>query len=70
LFLVIDDLASGRLCVPFGPLGIRKRTYYAQFKTDSRTSKAIANFCTWLQDAGHETEQSTLAWGRLQGWEF
>jgi LysR family transcriptional regulator, glycine cleavage system transcriptional activator len=70
LFLVIDDLASGRLCVPFGALGVRKRTYYAQFRADSHASKAIANFCTWLQDAGHETEQSTLAWGRSQGWEF
>jgi LysR family transcriptional regulator, glycine cleavage system transcriptional activator len=70
LFLVIDDLMAGRLCVPFGPLGVRKRTYSAQFRKDSEALKTIANFCTWLQDAGHETEQSTVAWGRSRGWEL
>jgi LysR family glycine cleavage system transcriptional activator len=70
LFLVIDDLMAGRLCVPFGLRGVRKRTYSAQFRKDSRSGKAIADFCRWLQGSGHETEQATIAWGRSRGWEF
>jgi LysR family glycine cleavage system transcriptional activator len=70
LFLVIDDLVSRRLCVPFGPLGLRKRAYSALFRDEVKDLAVIRVFCAWLSDAGHETEQVTMNWAQSMGWKF
>jgi LysR family transcriptional regulator, glycine cleavage system transcriptional activator len=70
LFLVIDDLVSRRLCVPFGPLGLRKRAYSALFRDEMKDLAVINEFCGWLSDAGHETEQITMNWAQSMGWKF
>lgn len=70
LFLVIDDLVSRRLCVPFGPLGLRKRAYSALFRDDANDLAVIREFCGWLSDAGRETEQITMNWAQSMGWKF
>jgi LysR family transcriptional regulator, glycine cleavage system transcriptional activator len=70
LFLVIDELVDKRLCVPFGALGIRKRSYSALFRDDVKDWSAIADFCAWLTEAGRETEQVTKAWAQSMGWKF
>jgi LysR family transcriptional regulator, glycine cleavage system transcriptional activator len=70
LFLVIDELVDKRLCVPFGALGIRKRSYSALFRDDVKDWSAIAGFCEWLTEAGRETEQVTKAWAQSMGWKF
>jgi LysR family glycine cleavage system transcriptional activator len=70
LFLVIDELMAERLCVPFGALGLRKRSYSALFRADADESAAVGDFCEWLADAGRETEQATLDWAQAMGWRF
>lgn len=68
LFLVIDELVENRLCLPFGPLGLRKRAYSALFRDDVKDWNAISDFCSWLTEAGRETEQVTKAWAESMGW--
>lgn len=68
LFLVIDDLVENKLCLPFGPLGLRKRSYSALFRDDVKDWNAISDFCAWLTEAGRETEQVTKAWAQSMGW--
>ena len=68
--LVIDELVDKRLCVPFGPLGLRKRSYSALFRDDVKDWSAIGDFCDWLTEAGRETEQRTMAWAHSMGWKF
>ena len=70
LFLVIDELMANRLCVPFGALGLRKRSYSALFRTDAAEGPAISDFCGWLIEAGAETERATTEWARSMGWQF
>jgi LysR family glycine cleavage system transcriptional activator len=70
LFLVIDDLVSRRLCVPFGPLGLRKRAYSALFRDEVKDLAVIRDFCGWLSDSGRETEQVTMNWAQSMGWKF
>jgi LysR family transcriptional regulator, glycine cleavage system transcriptional activator len=70
LFLIIDELVKNQLCVPFGPLGLRKRAYSALYRDDVKGWTAIEDFCGWLADAGHQTEQTTMAWAQSMGWKF
>jgi LysR family glycine cleavage system transcriptional activator len=70
LFLVIDELMAKRLCVPFGALGLRKRSYSALFRTDAAETPAIRDFCDWLSDAGAQTERATADWASAVGWRF
>ncbi|SCK42936.1 LysR family transcriptional regulator, glycine cleavage system transcriptional activator [Variovorax sp. HW608] len=68
LFLVLDDIISGKLCAPFGPLGIKRRDYYASFATESDAYPLIATFCGWLEQEGCDTERSIEEWARSRGW--
>lgn len=61
LFLVIDDIAAGRLCMPFGPLAARQRRYYANA---AQLSPAVKSFQDWLVREGQETEQSMAKWAQ------
>ena len=67
LFLVIDKLVRKQLCVPFGPLVIRKRSYSALFREHVKDWDAIGNFCAWPVNAGRQTEQMTKAWAQSVG---
>ncbi|SHN68733.1 LysR substrate-binding domain-containing protein [Bradyrhizobium erythrophlei] len=71
LFLVIDELISGQLCLPFGELGLRKREYqsYSRVENDGSNSP-VRDFAAWLIEAGHETEQFMLNWAGSMGWRF
>ncbi|WP_213773743.1 LysR substrate-binding domain-containing protein [Bradyrhizobium sp. dw_78] len=70
LFLVIDELMAGQLCLPFGELGLRKREYRSFYQTENDNLPAIADFTTWLADAGRETERFMRDWARSMGWDF
>jgi LysR family glycine cleavage system transcriptional activator len=70
LFLVIDELIAGQLCLPFGDLGLRKREYRSFYLADNESAGAIADFTAWLADAGRETEQFMMDWGTSKGWSF
>lgn len=68
LFLVLDDIIAGKLCTPFGPLGIKRRDYYASFATESDAYPLITKFCDWLEQEGSDTERSIEEWARSKGW--
>ena len=68
LFLVIDELVSGRLCAPLGLLAAKRRTYYANYQAASKAYPVINSFCEWLQQEGRDTEQSIAAWAQSHGW--
>ncbi|MBN9478426.1 MAG: hypothetical protein ABS43_13655 [Bordetella sp. SCN 67-23] len=68
LFLAIDEILAGRLCVPFGPLGIKRRTYYANHAGTQKAQALADTFCEWLEQEGRDTEQSITAWAASQGW--
>jgi LysR family glycine cleavage system transcriptional activator len=53
IFLVIDEIVTGRLCIPFGRLGARERRYYAN--ANVRTP-LISDFIVWLIREGRDTE--------------
>jgi LysR family glycine cleavage system transcriptional activator len=67
LFLAIDDIVTGRLCVPFGFEGARQVKYYAVLP-NADTHPAIQDFVRWLQKEGRDTEQSMAAWAESMGW--
>ena len=68
LFLVIEELMAGQLCLPFGGLGLRKREYRSFYRSESDNPSAIADFTAWLADAGRETEQFMRDWALSMGW--
>lgn len=70
LFLVIEELMSGQLCLPFGDLGLRKREYRSFYQSENDNLPAIIDFTTWLADAGQETEQFMHDWARSRGYNF
>lgn len=70
LFLVIDDIVAGRLCAPLGPLGVKRRNYYANNALGPKVDPVTKSFCDWLQQEGRDTEQSIAAWALAQGWEL
>lgn len=67
LFLVIDDILAGRLCLPFGLLGAYRRTYYANTPATSPLTPALSEFQSWLQREGQDTERSIADWIAAQG---
>jgi LysR family glycine cleavage system transcriptional activator len=67
LFLVIDDVLAGRLCLPLGLRGARRRTYYANTPATSPLAPALAAFQEWLQQEGEDTERSIADWIATQG---
>jgi hypothetical protein len=44
LFLVVDELMNGELCLPFGDLGLRKREYRSFWQAENE-SLADGRFC-------------------------
>ncbi|WP_269458531.1 LysR substrate-binding domain-containing protein [Variovorax sp. HW608] len=70
LFLVLDDIIAGKLCAPFGALGVKRRNYYASYSESSEAYPAVTQFCEWLQSEGAATERSIDEWARSQGWEL
>jgi LysR family glycine cleavage system transcriptional activator len=70
LFLVIDDIVAGRLYVPFGLHAAKRRTYFANFDSGARSGSIVQEFCTWLQQEGRDTEQSTKDWTSGKGWSW
>jgi LysR family glycine cleavage system transcriptional activator len=55
IFLAIDDIATGRLCTPFGTPAARKGRYHAI--ANARTP-VIDDFVAWLVHEGRGTETS------------
>lgn len=68
LFLVVDDIAAGRLAAPFGMLGALKRSYYYACPPRPPEESATLAFCEWLVEEGRRTEQTVAAWARQMGW--
>ncbi len=70
LFLVIDELIAGQLCLPFGDVGLRKREYRSFYQSENDNLSAIVDFTAWLADVGQETEQFMHDWGSSKGFDF
>ncbi|MES2186594.1 MAG: transcriptional regulator GcvA [Pseudomonadota bacterium] len=70
LFLVVDDIVSGRLCAPFGPLAAMQRTYYANTAPGAARNPIVEGFCEWLLREGRDTEESINSWARSMGWKL
>lgn len=68
LFLVADDIITGRLCVPFGTLAARERQYYAISPLALTANPAIESFCDWLQKEGMDTEKSIALLSKSMRW--
>ena len=66
LFLVIDDVLAGRLCLPLGVRSARRRSYYANTPATSPLTPALSAFQDWLQQEGRDTERSIAEWIRAQ----
>jgi LysR family glycine cleavage system transcriptional activator len=59
LFLVIDDIAAGRLCCPFGALGAMHRHYYVSSPASAvspSVERAVGAFREWLMQEGRDSE--------------
>lgn len=69
LFLVVDDIVSGRLCAPFGLLAAKQRRYYANSPDNLRRNPHVESFHDWLMREGQDTEQSIINWAVSMGWE-
>lgn len=54
-FLVIDDIAAERLCMPLGTMGMRTRQYYVHLDPAVPLTPAHIAFCDWLEEQGRET---------------
>lgn len=70
LFLVSDDILCGKLCTPFGSLGVKQRSYYANTPSDLVRNSPAESFCDWLLREGHDTEKSIDSWALGMGWEL
>ncbi len=60
-FLVLDDIAAGRLAAPFGMRGARRRRYFANA---ARHTPAVEAFIAWLEREGRDTERAMEEWAR------
>lgn len=70
LFLVVDDIVSGRLCAPFGLLAAMQRQYYANTAPGAARNPMVEAFCDWLVREGRDTEESIGHWAGGMGWEL
>jgi LysR family glycine cleavage system transcriptional activator len=70
LFLVIDQLTSGSMALPFGALGLQSRRYSALVREDLKDGAAARDFCAWLSEVGRETERQTISWAKSKGWDL
>ncbi len=70
LFLVVDELLNGELCLPFGDLGLRKREYRSFWHAENGGHSPMEDFALWLVEAGHETEQFMQDWASAAGLQF
>lgn len=64
LFLVADDVVTGKLCAPFGLQGAMHRHYYANTSPASAHNAIIAQFRDWLIEEGRSTEKSIGIWAK------
>lgn len=62
IFLVIDELISGELCLPFGMLGARSRPCRVYQRANGERVAPSAQFADWLVQEGKKTEQATQDW--------
>jgi LysR family glycine cleavage system transcriptional activator len=70
LFLVVDDIVSGRLCTPFGSLAAMQRSYYANTPAEVVRNGPADTFCEWLVREGRDTEKSIESWAIGMGWQL
>jgi LysR family transcriptional regulator, glycine cleavage system transcriptional activator len=62
LFLAIDDIITGSLCLPFGTLAAKQRRYFANA---AHPAPVVEVFYEWLLREGQDTEQSMAEWAVL-----
>ena len=56
LFLVADEIISGKLTLPFGLLGARNRRYFLNAPLLIPQNPVIEKFTSWLAQEGQDTE--------------
>lgn len=59
VFLVLDDIITGRLCAPFRALAARRGRYFANAAHRTPTVDA---FIEWLMREGRDTERTMAEW--------
>jgi LysR family transcriptional regulator, glycine cleavage system transcriptional activator len=60
LFLAIDEVITGTLCLPFGKLGAMQRRYFANA---AHPTPLVDAFYDWLIREGRDSERSMAEWG-------
>jgi LysR family glycine cleavage system transcriptional activator len=68
LFLVADDIISGKLCAPFGMAFARQRQYFANSASSPTSNPVLEHFRQWLLKEGQDTEQSIEQLARSMAW--
>lgn len=58
LFLVADEVISGKLVLPFGLKGARTRRYYLNAPLQVPANPLVENFISWLTKEGNDTEKA------------
>ena len=59
-FLILDELASGRLVIPFGPTATSDNGYYLVYPERKAGLSSLQKFRTWLMDSVGEGQRQPL----------
>lgn len=58
--MVADDVAAGRLVIPFGNRLKHSKSYYAILRQDRQHDPVVKTFCDWLADEGTQFDKNIL----------
>lgn len=53
--LIGDDVAAGRLIIPFPDVSLPARSYFAYLPAESESGSQTAVFCDWLEEEGRQS---------------
>jgi LysR family glycine cleavage system transcriptional activator len=59
--LIGDDVAAGRLIMPFADISLPARSYFAYLPAGNEGGSQIAVFCDWLEQEGRQSAGDTTA---------
>lgn len=59
--LIGDDVAAGRLVMPFPDVSLPARSYFAYLPTESESGAQTAAFCDWLEEEGRHSAGNPTA---------
>lgn len=59
--LIGDDVAAGRLVMPFPDVSLPARSYFAYLSAESESGSQTAAFCDWLEEEGRQSAGKSTA---------